>query len=164
MTKRVVLYVCAALTGIISAYILSGVFMIAQADGSGMEPELRDGSIVLINKLAYDEDGEVPRTGNVIAFKSDVYGEEGEGRILIRRVAGGPGDTVEISDNIFYLNDRPYTEHMSEASQMCTFSRTTLGDNEIFVLSDNRKSSMDSRNEAIGILKISDCIGKVCFH
>lgn len=164
MAKRVVLYVCAALIGAASAYILSGIFMFIQAEGSGMEPEMKNGSGVLINRLAFDVNGKLPETGDVIAFKSDVYGEEGEGRILIRRVAGGPGDTVEISDNIFYLNDRPYTEHMSEASQMDTFDRTTLGNDEIFVLSDNRKSSMDSRNEAIGILKISDCIGKVCFH
>lgn len=164
MFKRVVSYVCAALLGVISAVLLSGVFMVVKAEGSGMEPEIGNGSWVLINKLSYDETGESPETGCVVAFRSDVYGEEGEGRILIRRVAGSPGDTVEISNNIFYLNDRPYTEHMSEASQMETFARTTLGDDEIFVLSDNRKSSMDSRNEAIGILKVSDCIGKICFH
>ena len=36
-----------------------------------------------------------------------------------------------------------------------------MGHDELFVLSDNRKSSMDSRNEAIGVLKIEDCVGKV---
>lgn len=163
MIKRVVSYVCAAAAGIICAFILSGVFMISQADGSGMEPELRSGSRVLINKLAYSFNGNVPQTGDVIAFKSDVYGEEGEGRILIRRVAAGPGDCVEIRDSIFYLNDKPYTDYMSDAAYMEPFSRKALGDDEIFVLSDNRKSSMDSRNEAIGILETSDCIGKVCF-
>ena len=40
----------------------------------------------------------------------------------------------------------------------------TLGKDEIFVLSDDRSASMDSRNEAIGIIDIGECIGKVCFH
>ena len=35
--------------------------------------------------------------------------------LLVRRVAGGPGDKVEIKDDIFYLNDKPYEKHMVEA-------------------------------------------------
>ena len=73
MAKRVVLYVCAALLGAASAYILSGIFMFIQAEGSGMEPELKNGSGVLINRLAFDVNGKLPETGDVIAFKSDVY-------------------------------------------------------------------------------------------
>lgn len=165
MFKRVVSYICAAAIGIVCALIVSGAFTITEVVGIGMEPAVKDGSRVLIDKMAYSDEGtSVPETGELVAFMSDVYDEEGEGKILVRRVAGSPGDTVEIKDDIFYLNDRPYTEHMSEAAHMEDFERTKLGNDEIFVLSDNRKSSMDSRNEAIGILQLGDCIGEVCFH
>lgn len=164
MFKRVVSYVFAAVLAIGCVFAVSGIFTVTEVAGSGMEPSINSGSKVLINKIAYRENGgNVPEIGSTVAFVSDVYGEEGEGRILVRRVAGSPGDTVEIKNNIFYLNGKPYTEYMSEAAQMETFEKTRLKNDEIFVLSDNRKSSMDSRNEAIGILKIEDCIGKVYF-
>ena len=47
---------------------------------------------------------------------------------------------------------------------MKTVKKTTLGKNVIFVLSDDRRASMDSRNEAVGIVDSRECIGKVCFR
>ena len=164
MLKRVVLYGTAAVMGILCAVVLSGIFAVTTVMGSGMEPAIESGSKVLINKLAYGIGGEEkPDIGNVVAFKSDVYGEEGEGSILVRRVAGAAGDTVEIRDDIFYLNGKPYTEYMLEPVRMEDMKKMELKGYEIFVLSDNRKSSMDSRNKAIGIVDSRKCIGKVCF-
>ena len=165
MFKRVVLYVTAAVVGIVCAVAISGVFTITTVMGTAMEPAIDDGSKVLVNKLAYGVSGESrPEVGSVVAFGSDVYGEEGEGSVLVRRVAGASGDTVEIRDDIFYLNGKPYTEYMKEAVHMEDMDKIKLSGNEIFVLSDNRKSYMDSRNEAIGIIDSRECIGKVCFR
>lgn len=163
MLKRVIAYVAAAVAGIFAAVMISGVFMITEAMGSGMEPAVNAGSHIIINKAAYLSEDSQPKTGDVIAFKSGLYGEEGEGSILIRRVAGVAGDTVEIKDDIFYLNGMPYTDYMNEAVHMEDMSRIKLEKGEIFVLSDDRKSSMDSRNEAIGVINVKDCIGKICF-
>lgn len=163
MLKRVVAYVAAAIAGIFAAVMVSGVFMITEVMGSGMEPAVNAGSHIIINKAAYLSEDSQPEKGDVIAFKSSLYGEEGEGSILIRRVAGVAGDTVEIKDDIFYLNGMPYTDYMNEAVHMEDMSRIKLEKGEIFVLSDDRKSSMDSRNEAIGVINVKDCIGKICF-
>ena len=162
MFKRIGLYGAAALAGVICAVIFFGIFTITTVTGSGMEPALADGTPVLINKLAYRAGDSEPKVGQVVAFPSDVYGEEGEGKILVRRIAGVPGDVIEIRDNIFYRNDRPYTEYMAEAVHLEDMERTQLGENQLFLLSDNRKSSMDSRNEAIGTVSLKECIGKVC--
>lgn len=161
MFKRILLYVSAAVIGVAAALAVTSVFTVTTVTGSSMEPALKDGTKVLINKLAYAKDTSVPSVGDLIAFESDVYSEEGEGSILVRRVAGKSGDTVEIKDNIFYLNDKPYDEYMKEPVHMDDMAKIRLMNDEIFVLSDNRKSSMDSRNEAIGVLKTEDCIGKV---
>jgi len=165
MLKRLMLYAAAAFTGVALAVLLSAVFTVTEMSGSGMEPNIRSGSMVLINKLAYgiEKTGE-PQVGDVVAFRSDVYSEDGEGSILIRRVAASFGDQVEIKDNIFYLNGEVYDEYMEEASDMEDMKKTTLKKYEIFVLCDDRTSSMDSRNEAVGILDSRDCIGKVCFR
>lgn len=159
MYRKICFYAAAALLGIAAAVLTAAVFMIMTVRGSGMEPAINDGDKVLINKLA-----DAPAVGDVVAFRSNVYGEEGEGSILVRRVAGSSGDTVEIKDNIFYLNGKPYDKYMKEPAAMDNMNKIHLSNDEIFVLSDNRKSSMDSRNEAIGVLKSSDCVGKVCFE
>lgn len=165
MYKRFALYVAAAILGVVCAAAVSAVFTITAVSGSGMEPAIANGSKVLVNKLAYHgKDAAVPEIGSVVAFRSAVYGEEGEGSILVRRVAARQGDVVSIKDNVFYRNGKPYEEYMDEAVHMEPMDAVKLGNYEIFVLSDNRKSSMDSRNEAIGILDVRDCIGKVCFQ
>lgn len=163
MLKETLSYFFAAVVGITVAVVLSGIFTITEAKGSGMEPDIADGTYVIIDKVAYEKKSQEPATGDIVAFRSSIYGEEGEGSILIRRIAGAPGDKVGIKDDVFYLNGRPYTKYMNEAVHMDDMKETLLGNDEIFVLSDNRRSSMDSRNEAIGILKAEDCIGKVCF-
>lgn len=164
MFKKFVLYMMAAVLGVAAAFACSGIFTITEVMGSGMEGSIESGSSVLINKLAYgiDVDGK-PEVGDVVAFNCDVYGEDGEGSVLVRRVAASFGDVVEIKDNIFYLNGKPYDDYMSEAAHMEPMEKRTLKEHEIFVLNDNRKSSMDSRNEAIGIIDSRECIGKVCF-
>lgn len=161
MYKKMLMYAVTALAGIAAAMAVSAVFTVMTITGSGMEPALKDGTKVLINKLAYAKGTETPSVGDIIAFRNDVYSEEGEGSIIVRRVAGSAGDTVEIKDNIFYLNGKPYDEYMKEPVHMEDMAKIRLRTGELFVLSDNRKLTMDSRNEAIGVLKIEDCIGKV---
>lgn len=164
MVKKFVLYCGAAIMGIVAAWVLSGVFTVTDVMGEGMKGSIEDGSHVLINRLAYGfSHEEKPSVGDVVAFGTNVYSEEGEGSILVRRVAASFGDTVEIRDNIFYLNGRPYEKYMSEAALMEPMERIVLKENQIFVLCDNRKASMDSRNEAIGIIDSRECIGRVCF-
>ncbi len=165
MWKKILLYGFAAVLGIGAAVGLSAVFMITEVEGCAMEPAIKEDRTVLINKLAFcTEDAAAPEVGSIVAFHCDVHSEEGEGSVLVRRVAASSGDTVEIKDDNFYRNGQPYVEYMNEPAAMEDMSVRTLGEYEIFVLSDNRKSSMDSRNEAVGILDFRECIGRVCFR
>ncbi|NLD18733.1 MAG: signal peptidase I [Clostridiales bacterium] len=162
MFKKTVLYVMSAILGIGVAFALSWLFMLTTVMGSGMEPALPDGSKALIFKEAGI--GEISKQGNVVAFWSDVYGEEGEGSILIRRVAASEGDSVEIREDVLYVNGKPYAAHMKEPVHMEDMKKVSLRANQLFLMSDNRKSTMDSRNDAIGIVDARDCIGKICFN
>ena len=69
MIRKAVLYSAAAVAGILCAYLLSGIFMLAEMTGNGMEPSIERGSCVLINKTAYDTS--VPETGDVVAVKTE---------------------------------------------------------------------------------------------
>lgn len=162
MIKKAVLYSVSAAAGIICAYLISGIFMITEMTGNGMEPSIERGSRLMINKTAYRTSE--PETGDVVAIENRVYGEDGEGSVLIRRTVGSEGDSIEIKDDMLYLNGNPYTEYMTEAVHMDDMDKTVLDKDEIFVLADNRKASLDSRDEAVGIVDMKDCIGKVCFR
>lgn len=78
------------------------------ASGS-MRPTILEGDRVVVNKLAYRLRNPIthsslvswsePERGDVIVFKSPV-----DGTRLIKRVVGGPGDTVEVLDNRLHVN------------------------------------------------------------
>lgn len=163
MWKRIAVYGTAAVFGILCAVGFFSAFTIIRVTGTGMEPAYEAGSHVLVNKMAYRRD--VPQIGDVVAIRHQVYSEDGEDSILIRRVAGHPGDRIEIRGNVFYRNGKPCSSSAKTTTEnvvMEDFSPRTLGEDEVFLLCDDRRSSMDSRNEAIGILTVEDCIGKAC--
>lgn len=161
MWKRIVAYGMAAVLGIVCAVGFFSVFVITTVTGSGMEPSFQEGAHVLVNRLAYRRNS--PVAGEVVALWNQVYSEDGEGSVLIRRVAAHQGDQIEIRDNVFYRNGKPYTAYMRQSAEMKDMSLRTLGKGELFLLCDDRRSTMDSRNDAVGIVETEDCIGKVCF-
>ena len=163
MLKKLLLYALSAVVGGTAAFLLSGFFMITEVKGSGMEPVLHQGGYVLLDRAAARGTGERIDTGDVIAVRNHIYSEDGDGSILIRRVAGRSGDSVEIKDDTLYINDKPYTEYMDEPVHMDDMQPRKLGSGQFFIMSDDRSSSLDSRNEAIGMIDIRECIGKVCF-
>jgi signal peptidase I len=91
-----------------------GIFRTAVADwnpipSGSMRPTLLEGDVVFVNRLAYDLKlpltdvvvarlGE-PERGDVVTFSSPQ-----DGRRLIKRIAALPGDTLEMRDEVLYLN------------------------------------------------------------
>jgi signal peptidase I len=77
-----------------------------------MKPSILEGELVYVNKLAYDL--KVPFTtvhlstwanpvrGDVVVFYSPV-----DGTRLVKRVVGVPGDTVQLKNDVLYLNGIP---------------------------------------------------------
>lgn len=67
-----------------------------------------------------------------------------------KRIVGLPGETVEIIDDVVYINDQPLDEpyKYTEGDGLIgtTWSKITLGDDEYFVMGDNRRTSLDSRS------------------
>ena len=84
----------------------------------------------------------------------------------MRRVIGTPGDRVLIQNGAVYVNDELYKEKLDvaaieEAGEAAT--EITLGEDEYFVLGDNRNSSEDSRFANIGNIKKEYIVGKAWF-
>ncbi|RXJ02785.1 signal peptidase I [Anaerobacillus alkaliphilus] len=119
--------------------------------GDSMQPSLKDGSFLLVNKLSATI-GE-PNYGDVVVL------EEG-GYDVIKRVIGVPGDTVSISDGIVYVNEIPLPElhTIGDANDMAA---VTVGLGHIFVMGDNRTpgESLDSRDPNMGPVPITNIKG-----
>jgi signal peptidase I len=114
--------------------------------GASMEPSFDNGDYLIIDELTYHF--EQPSRGDVIVFK---YPED-PSQYYIKRIIGLPGETVEIQDGQVYIYNKDNAngfllEQSSYGIQGFTFGnmKTTLDNNQYFVMGDNRSLSSDSR-------------------
>lgn len=129
--------------------------------GDSMSPVLKNGDVVLINRIVYD--ARKPKRGEIIAFRPN--GNE-NAHYCIKRVVGLPGETVQIKDGKVYIDGKVqkkniYTSDLDFAG--IAEKKLTLGETEYFVLGDNSAGSDDSRLADIGNVKREDIGGKVWF-
>lgn len=111
---------------------------------ASMEPALRAGDRVLVNKVSYRLH-DVHR-GDVIVFRRPPNEPPSSIEDLIKRVIGLPGDTVEARDGAVFVNglllDEPY---LPEDTYTSTFATLHIPAGHVFVLGDNRGDSRDGR-------------------
>ena len=126
--------------------------------GVSMNTTLNDGDKIIVNKLAYLRSE--PERYDVIVFSQS---KSGHGYYNIKRVIGLPGETVEIVNGEVYINGVKLEEVIPvEKMRVAGLADEAilLGENEFFVLGDNRNYSEDSRFANIGIIVKNDIIGK----
>lgn len=114
----------------------TGRFMI---ESVSMLPNLREGEFILVDKVSYFFG--TPQRGDIIVFhRSD------EPKDLIKRVIGLPGDTIESIDGVVYINQHPIEEPYLDGVTTLNLDARVLGEDEYFVMGDNRNNSKDSRS------------------
>ncbi|MBR6537649.1 MAG: signal peptidase I [Lachnospiraceae bacterium] len=150
----------------VSALLLFGVprFLMERVivDGPSMETTLQDGDNILVEKVSRYF-GALDRFDTVV-FYPDEAAKEKNGRYYVKRIIGLPGETVRIEGNTIFINDEPLTEKYG-STQMgapgLAKNGVTLGEDEYFVLGDNRSISKDSRSESVGVVPLSRIGGKM---
>ncbi len=124
-----------------------------RVEGQSMEPNLHTDQRLVVEKVSYRFHG--PQRFDVVVLKLPSQGED----LLIKRVIGLPGETVEIEDGRVYINDEPLNEpFVSQDTRAGRHGRVTVPPLHVFVLGDNRNSSNDSRN--FGPVPIENIVGK----
>jgi signal peptidase I len=124
-----------------------------RVDGQSMEPNLHTDQRLVVEKVSYRFHG--PRRFDIVVLKLPDQGEE----LLIKRVVGLPGETVEIRDGRVYINsealDEPFT---AEETRSRRYEKITVPPLHVFVMGDNRNRSNDSRS--FGPVPIDDIVGR----
>jgi signal peptidase I len=128
---------------------------VLQIYGTSMTPTLVDGEIVVLNKGAKTE------TGDIIAFYYN-------NKILIKRVIANAGDWVDIDeDGNVSVNGQPLEEpYVTEkALGVCDIEFPyQVPDERVFVLGDHRSVSVDSRSSQVGCVAKEQIVGKLVFR
>ena len=110
-------------------------------DGWSMYPALAPGEYVLFDRLSYRR--EAPRRGDLALAR----GVLGDGRSIIKRVVGTPGDTVLISDGALAVNGVPVADAaFLDDSSPAQNGEWVLGPDHYFLLGDAPAFSTDSRS------------------
>ena len=122
-----------------------------EVSGSSMENTLSDGDNLIVDKISYRFHD--PERYDIIIFP---YKYE-EDTYYIKRIIGLPGEHVRIDDSgNIYINGKVLKESYGrEVIQDPGIARDeiTLGEDEYFVLGDNRNNSSDSRDPSVGIIQ-----------
>lgn len=138
--------------------LLTRIIGIGIVHGDSMEPNVHNGDVCLFWRLSREYE-----YGDIVFLES-----EGVGELIVKRVIGAPGDTVELDGygNVIVNNVILYEQFVYTGTYPYvggTEYPLTLGDDEYFVLGDNRGVSLDSRDNRVGVVKKSNIKGKTLF-
>lgn len=123
--------------------------------GSSMQPVLREKQRLVVDKLSYRL-GE-PQRNDIIVLDLENVDE-----MLVKRVIGLPGETVDVRAGNIYINNEPLREQLPRAlaSHLNVYPHPIiLSEEEYYVLGDNRSNSNDSR--AFGSVNRDEIVGKI---
>ncbi len=129
-----------------------------QVSGSSMETTLSDGDHLIVDKISYRFSDPERFDISVFPFQydTDTY--------YIKRIIGMPGETVQIdeSGNIYIdgeLLEESYGREVIQNPGRAS-DPVRLGEDEYFVMGDNRNNSSDSRDPSVGNIHRRDIIGR----
>lgn len=156
--RELLVWLAVIAVGICVSYlVLTFVGQRTRVSGESMETTLSDGDHLIVDKISYRFND--PRRYDIIVFP---YRLE-KNTYYIKRIIGLPGETVQIVEGSVYINGVLLEEHygnepMDEAG--IASEPITLGEDEYFVLGDNRNNSQDSRAAAVGVIRRSEILGR----
>lgn len=168
-----------------SLLIQSVVFANVTVNQSSMQNTLYPKQKMILDKLSYEfsepdrgdiviflKKGEKGNLGNEMFRNMELFmnkfikSEEIEAKheMLVKRVIGIAGDVVDIKDGFVYVNGNKLIESYAKGSTYADKLQfpITVGNNQLFVLGDNREVSIDSRK--FGLIDLNQLEGKAVFR
>ena len=140
--------------------VLQTAFQTFRVEQRSMEPTLREGQYLVVDKVAYLDPSAIlarsasaaepgapsaslfgsPHRGDVVVFSHPTS----PGQHLIKRVIGLPGETVEVRDHQVLVDGARLDEPYVAAAPTYQLAPLVVPPDQLFVLGDNRNNSYDS--------------------
>jgi len=140
---------------VIAAVVLFGyVLLPVRLQGVSMLPTYHDGAINFANRLAFWR--REPGRGDVVAIRM-----AGPSVLYVKRIVGLPRERIEIVMGVVMVNDQRLAEPAVVYRAQWNVPAFTLGDDEYFVVGDNRAMAME--NHDFGRSKRDRIVGKMLF-
>ena len=151
-------------TGIYLLAVVALTFLFVQyvgqrthVNGDSMNNTLENGDNLIVDKISYRFKD--PERFDIIVFPYQYQ----ENTYYIKRIIGLPGETVQIENGIIYIDgeilEESYGKEVMNSSGIAS-QPIELGEEEYFVLGDNRNNSRDSRDPSVGTIPKDQIIGK----
>lgn len=157
--KEIIIWILLIVITITASYLVTtNIFVKTSVSGVSMEPTLKEGQVVIVNKFEYYL--KKPKRNDVIVYKQS---NKEHSYFELKRVIGLPGETVKIKNGVVYINDEVMKEKIkTDIIQNSGLAEegVKLDDNEYFVLGDNRNDSEDSRFASVGNVLRNEILGK----
>lgn len=145
-----------AIAVILAVIIRFFLFQPFYIPSGSMEPTLKPGDRIIVNKLIYRYSQ--PKRGDIMVFK---YPRD-PARDFIKRTVGLPEETVEIKDSKVYINNKEIPQPFLEPGlKFGSFGPVEVPEGSYFMMGDNRNNSEDSR--VWGTLPRENIVGKAMF-
>lgn len=156
------LIVCIVLAILINNFVLFH----CQVSGASMDETLKDGQSCISDQFFYKIFG-------INRFDIVVVEEETTGELIVKRVIGLPNETISYIDDSLYINGKLVEEDFLDnddkcatcqikgsgyKDRLCSTQGISLGEDEYFVMGDNRGKSYDSRG--FGTISKDEIISK----
>ena len=128
--------------------------------GNSMADKIKSGQTVLIDKMSY-ELRDIKRF-DVVVYRSDLSKDE----YIIKRVIGLPGEEIQIIDSRIYINGEEIEDkyHKGSFESGAASQTIKIGEDEYFVMGDNRNNSNDAREWDIHYVSRDEILGKAWFR
>jgi signal peptidase I len=132
-------------------------------EGPSMQPSFQAGQFLVVSRLSYLF--AEPQRGEIVVFDRPDDDYLAEDPLLIKRIIGLPGDTIEFRAQQLYINGElrpePYINEPCEPNR-CRDNTWTLGPGQYFMMGDNRNDSSDSR--VFGAVNRDRLVGQAIFR
>ncbi|MEC2308757.1 signal peptidase I [Bacillus atrophaeus] len=143
----------------------NAVFIDYKVEGISMKPTFQEGNELMVNKFSHRF--KTIRRFDIVLFKGP------EKKVLIKRVIGLPGESIQYRDDKLYVNGKQVKEPFLKSLKSVSAGSHVTGDftlkeeigkdavpkGQYFVIGDNRIYSFDSRH--FGPVKDKDIVGVI---
>ncbi|BBF43040.1 signal peptidase I [Lachnospiraceae bacterium KM106-2] len=139
---------------LINTFVIGNV----RVEGGSMLNTLKEDDRLVLEKITYYHEN--PSRYDIVVFKPTAY----PGKYFIKRVIGLPGETIQVMNGDVYINGKKIKENYLDQKTVdggLAAQPIKLGEDEYFVMGDNREISRDSRREDVGLIHKSQIQGKV---